>query len=63
MDKQGGPVLAIDGNLWSPDDVRQNIDEPVKLKIEKGIIKDISGGTAEGIFQKWIKSLKEPNMY
>jgi leucyl aminopeptidase (aminopeptidase T) len=56
-------VLAIDGNLWPPDEVRQDIDEPVKLKIDKGVIKDISGGTSAGIFKKWMESLKDQNMY
>ncbi len=56
-------VLAFDGNLWPPDEVRANIRTPIKLKIEKGIIKEISGGIEAEIFRKWMASLKDENMY
>lgn len=56
-------ILAFDGNLWPPDEVRANIDIPIKLKVEKGVIKEISGGLAADIFKMWMASFKDPKMY
>lgn len=56
-------ILAFDGNLWPPDQVRANIRTPIKLKVENGIIKNISGGVEADIFRKWMESLKDENMY
>lgn len=61
-DSQNG-TLAFDGNLWPPDEVRANIRTPIKLKVAKGIIKEISGGIEADIFRKWMTSFKDENMY
>jgi leucyl aminopeptidase (aminopeptidase T) len=56
-------ILVFDGYVWPPDAVRTNIDVPIKLKVEEGVIKEISGGVAAEIFRKWMASLKDPKMY
>jgi leucyl aminopeptidase (aminopeptidase T) len=56
-------TLAFDVNLWPPDEIRQNIQTPIKLDVEKGVIKNISGGKEANYFAKWMASLKDKNMY
>jgi len=56
-------VLAFDGNIWPPDEIRSNIRTPIRLKIEKGIIKEISGGVEADILRVFLADFKDPNMY
>jgi leucyl aminopeptidase (aminopeptidase T) len=56
-------TLVFDGNLWPPDEVRANIRTPIKLKVAKGVIKEISGGIEADIFKKWMTSFNDENMY
>jgi len=35
----------------------------VKLKLEKGIIKEVLGGREADIYRKWLASFNHPNMY
>jgi leucyl aminopeptidase (aminopeptidase T) len=56
-------VLAFDGNVWPPDEIKSNIRTPIKCRIEKGIIKDIAGGVEADILRRYMAGLKDPNMY
>jgi len=63
LEESQNGTLAFDGNLWPPDEVRANIRTPIKLKVARGIIKEISGGIEADIFRKWMTSFKDENMY
>ncbi|SDX79906.1 Leucyl aminopeptidase (aminopeptidase T) [Acetomicrobium thermoterrenum DSM 13490] len=39
------------------------IKEPIALEIEKGVIQSISGGREAKIFETWLKSFNDPNMF
>ncbi|KPU42550.1 2,5-dihydroxypyridine 5,6-dioxygenase [Oxobacter pfennigii] len=53
-------VIAFDGSLVPPCDL---LDEPVKIEIADGIIKDIKGGKQSVEFRKWLESFKDENMF
>ncbi len=52
-------VIAVDGWEWNVG----FIQTPMKLKVEKGKIVDISGGREAKTFAAWIGGFKDPNMY
>jgi leucyl aminopeptidase (aminopeptidase T) len=56
-------ILAFDGNIWPPDEIKNNIRTPIKFKVEKGIIKEITGGEEAEILRKYLAGFKDPNMY
>jgi leucyl aminopeptidase (aminopeptidase T) len=56
-------ILAFDGNIWPPDEIKNNIRTPIKFKVEKGIIKEITGGEEAEILRKYLAAFKDPNMY
>ncbi len=54
-------VMVVDGALTPP---LGKLNEPVKLKIEKGFITEIYGeGNSHKIFADWLKSYNDPGMY
>ncbi len=56
-------ILAFDGNVWPPDEIKSNIRTPIKCKVDKGIITEISGGVEADILRRYLASLKDGNMY
>jgi leucyl aminopeptidase (aminopeptidase T) len=56
-------ILAFDGNVWPPDEIKSNIRTPIKCKVEKGIIKEISGGVEADILRTYLAGLNDRNMY
>jgi leucyl aminopeptidase (aminopeptidase T) len=56
-------VLAFDGNVWPPDEIKNHIATPIKCKVEKGVIKEISGGMEADILRTFLAGFKDPNMY
>jgi leucyl aminopeptidase (aminopeptidase T) len=56
-------VLAFDGNLWPPDEIKNNIRTPIRFKVEKGVIREISGGVEADILKRYLAEFKDPNMY
>ncbi len=52
-------VIAIDGWEWNVGIVQT----PIKLKVEKGRIVDITGGKEAKVFASWLGGFKDPNMY
>lgn len=58
-DSENG-VLAIDSYISPPP---SRITTPVKLKVEKGVIKEISGGAEADTLRKSLAAFRDPNMY
>jgi len=56
-------TLAFDANVWPPDEIRSKIFTPIKFKVERGIIKEISGGTEAEVMKKYLAGFSDPNMY
>ena len=56
-------VLAFDGNVWPPDEIKSNIRTPIRCKVEKGVITEISGGVEAEILRKFLAGFNDPNMY
>jgi len=56
-------VLAFDGNIWPPDEIKSNIRTPVKFKVEKGVIKEITGGVEAELLNRYLAGFKDSNMY
>lgn len=52
--------LIIDGSIWPPIGI---LKEPVKFRIEKGIITGIFGGSESSTLIKWLEDLEDENMY
>ena len=52
-------VIAVDGWEWNVG----FIQTPIRLKMEKGKIVDITGGREAKTFAAWIGGFKDPNMY
>lgn len=52
--------LVIDGSIWPPIGI---LKEPVKFRIEGGIITGISGGSESATLTKWLQDLEDRNMY
>ncbi len=55
-------TLVFDGALWPPAELGR-LKEPVKLTIERGVVKEIQGGFEAKIFEQWLKHFNDPNMY
>jgi leucyl aminopeptidase (aminopeptidase T) len=56
-------ILAFDGNVWPPDEIKSNIRTPIKCKVDKGVITEISGGVEADILRRYLASFKDGNMY
>ena len=56
-------IFAFDGNVWPPDEIKSNIRTPIKCRVEKGIIEEITGGLEADILKRYLAGLKDPNMY
>jgi len=55
-------TLVFDGTLWPPDSLGK-LKSPVRLTLKEGIIREITGGYEAKIFEKWLSSFNDPNMY
>jgi leucyl aminopeptidase (aminopeptidase T) len=55
-------TLVFDGALWPPAELGV-LSSPVTLTMEKGFVKEISGGAEASVFEKWLSSFDDPNMY
>lgn len=55
-------VIVIDGSIWPPDELGL-LKNPVKLMVEGGVIKCVEGGSEARIFEKWLESFGDPNMF
>lgn len=57
-------TIAIDGAISGGGEAELGIlDETITYHVEKGKIKDITGGAKAKLIKKWFKKLDDPNMY
>ncbi len=55
-------VLSVDGTIYPPAGIGR-IFEPVLLRVEQGVITQIEGGCQARVFETWLRSLNDPNMF
>lgn len=55
-------ILVFDGALWPPAELGR-LASPVKLEVHEGIIVAVRGGAEALVFERWLKSFGDPNMY
>lgn len=55
-------VIAFDGSVNPPDELGL-LKRPVKLEVKEGRVAKIFGSPEAKIYEKWLKSLKDENMY
>lgn len=55
-------TLVFDGALWPPMELGL-LKNPIKLELKEGRIVKIEGNIEAKIFEEWLKSLNDPNMY
>jgi len=53
-------TIIVNGSIYPP---LGKLDKPVELRLEKGRIVEIKGGTQAEEWKGWLKSLNDPNMY
>jgi len=54
--------LVFDGALYPPTELGK-LGESVELTLKDGVVTDIRGGTEAKIFERWMASFNDPNMY
>lgn len=54
--------LVVDTCIWPPAEVGL-VRSPVALTIESGIVKRVDGGAEARIYERWLASFNDPNMY
>lgn len=55
-------TIVFDGSVNPPYELGL-VKEPIKLEVSKGQVVNISGGKEAEIYEKWLKSLNDDNMY
>lgn len=55
-------TIVFDGSVWPPQELGV-LREPIILEVEQGTVVRIEGGQEAKIFEKWLKSFKDPNMF
>lgn len=55
-------TIVFDSTIWPPAEIGIT-KTPVTLKVEKGRIVNISGGSEAGVMDKWLSALEDSNMY
>jgi len=55
-------TIVFDGSVWPPQELGL-LREPIVLEVEQGTVIKIEGGQEARIFEKWLKSLNDPNMF
>lgn len=53
-------TIVFDGSVWPPIGL---LKEPIFLEVEAGRVVDINGGWEARIFERWLKSFNDPNMF
>ncbi len=54
-------TIVFDGTISPP--CNRLVDQPVRLTIERGVIKDITGGKDAVAYKAWLGSFGDPNMF
>jgi leucyl aminopeptidase (aminopeptidase T) len=55
-------TIVIDGSAWPPYDLGQ-LRDPIRMTVEKGVVRKMEGGREARMFDEYLKSLGDPNMY
>lgn len=55
-------TLVFDGSIWPPEDLGL-LKQPIKLRIEKGEIRNIEGGTEAERLESWLESFNDSKMF
>ncbi len=55
-------LLVFDGALWPPAELGV-LNTPVRLTLEKGLIKKIAGGAEAAVFERWLAGFDHPKAY
>jgi 2,5-dihydroxypyridine 5,6-dioxygenase len=55
-------TIVYDGSVNPPDELGL-LKEPVKLEVRNGRVKSVHGGRSAKIYEKWLGSFKDENMY
>jgi 2,5-dihydroxypyridine 5,6-dioxygenase len=55
-------VIVYDGSVNPPDELGL-LKEPLRLRVSEGRIRSVEGGRSGRIYQKWLKSMGDENMY
>ncbi len=54
--------IVFDGAIWPPAEIGA-VRSPVGLTVEKGVVTGLDGGSEARIYERWLASLGDPNMY
>ncbi len=54
--------LVFDGALWPPMELGL-LRSPVALTLKDGVVTGVDGGTEARVFERWLSSFDDPNMY
>ena len=55
-------TIVYDGSVNPPDELGL-LKEPVKLEVRNGKVTRVHGGSSAKIYEKWLRSFKDENMY
>ncbi len=55
-------IIVFDGSVWPPQELGL-LKNPIKLYVKEGTVVKIEGGPEAKIFESWLKSFKDPNMF
>lgn len=55
-------VIVYDGTVWPPDEAGI-LEEPVRLTVESGIVRQIEGGRQARAVEQYMRSLDDENMF
>lgn len=55
-------VMVFDGSVWPPEELGL-LRTPIRMEIEGGTVKAISGGTEAQLFKRWLGSFGDANMF
>jgi 2,5-dihydroxypyridine 5,6-dioxygenase len=55
-------VIVFDGSVWPPEELGI-LKNPIKLYVKEGTVTKIEGGLEARIFESWLRSFNDPNMF
>jgi leucyl aminopeptidase (aminopeptidase T) len=55
-------TIVYDGSVNPPDELGL-LKEPVKLEVRNGRVERVHGSRSAGIYERWLRSLRDKNMY
>ncbi|WP_457754216.1 aminopeptidase [Thermococcus sp.] len=55
-------TIVFDGSVWPPSELGV-LREPITLEVEQGTVVRIDGGQEAKVFERWLRSFNDPNMF